>query len=291
MNTRAELRKKILKRTKEQINEKFAGREIHIIKAVNLLGDLDSVSNLLHENETAWKERAPTGDAQQAFTELTKNASGIDAQKQSLITFIEREMSAEFPTFSVLATPVLGAKLLASAGSKKRLACLPASTIQVLGAEKALFAHLRNKATSPKHGHLFNHPFLQKLPRQKRGKAARVIAGKLSIALKLDFFNGKADAQAMLKEIEEKVAAIAQEPIKERISQPPFAQARPRFDAPPRRFHTTPREHTHHAPPVKRTGDQRDFNPSGHQYLRKESKDRRFGKKKFDKPHHLGTRR
>ncbi len=213
MDARVELRKKLLKKTKEQMNEKFAGKEIHIIKAVRLLSDLDSINNLMSENASEWKLREPRGEAADAFTELNENTERIASEKKKLMEFIEKEMDAEFPNFSIIATPVLGAKLLASAGSKKRLCFMPASTIQVLGAEKALFAHLRKKANSPKHGHLFNHPLMQKLPRFKRGKVARIIAGKLSIALKQDYFNGENTSKNVLAELEKEIAKIAAEPV------------------------------------------------------------------------------
>lgn len=213
MNQIEILRKQLLKKTKEQINEKFAGKEIHIIKAVRLLSDLESVSNLLKENASEWKTRQPTGEAQDEYKLLEKNSSEIEQEKNSLTEFIEKEMSAEFPNFSKIATPVLGAKLLASAGSKKRLCFMPASTIQLLGAEKALFAHMRKGARSPKHGHLFNHPLLQNLPRFKRGKAARLIAGKLSIALKIDYFKGEDTAKEIQNELEDKIKTITEEPV------------------------------------------------------------------------------
>ncbi|MEI7961694.1 MAG: hypothetical protein WCI04_05150, partial [archaeon] len=213
MDMRDSIRAKLLKKAKDQINQKLAGREIHIIKAVNLLSDLDSITNLLRENASEWKMRKPVGDAQTEFTILEKNADVMDTEKKSLTEFIEKEMYAEFPNFSVLATPILGAKLLASAGSKKRLAFMPASTIQVLGAEKALFAHLRRNAKSPKHGHLFNHPLMQKLPRFKRGRVARIIAGKLAIALKQDYFEGEDTSKTAIKELDEQIMKIASEPI------------------------------------------------------------------------------
>ncbi|MCX6803573.1 MAG: hypothetical protein NTY48_03300 [Candidatus Diapherotrites archaeon] len=165
------------------------------------------------ENASEWKLRTPSGEAKNAFEELEQNTSKIEEEKKALTEFIEKEMTSEFPNFSALATPVLGAKLLASAGSKKRLCFMPASTIQVLGAEKALFAHMRNNAKSPKHGHLFNHPLMQKLPRFRRGKVARIIAGKLSIALKQDYFGGENTSSKVMKELAEKIGAIFNEPI------------------------------------------------------------------------------
>jgi len=220
MDPRTELRKKLLAKTREKINEKLAGREIHIIKAINLLGDLDSIENLLNENASEWKARAPNGQALTRYTELEENSKKIQTEKQKLSEFVTNEMTLEFPNFSVLATPIIGAKLLSSAGSKRRLCFMPASTIQVLGAEKALFAHMKQHALSPKHGHLFNHPLLQKLSRTKRGKAARIIAGKLAIALKQDYFNGENTSQKVLKELESHIAKIAAEPEKEKIRKP-----------------------------------------------------------------------
>ncbi len=209
MEQRDFLRKKLMKKTREQINEKFAGKEIHIIKAVNLLTDLDSINNLMNENASEWGIRQPTGEAEAAFKELEKNTQSISIEKEKLQEFVIKEMTSEFPNFSTIATPVIGAKLLASAGSKKRLCFMPASTIQVLGAEKALFAHLRKNAKSPKHGHLFNHPLLQNLPRYKRGTAARIIAGKLAIALKVDYFNGANNSSEVLAELETRIAEVA----------------------------------------------------------------------------------
>jgi RNA processing factor Prp31 len=202
----------MLKKTREQIEEKFAGKEIHIIKAVNLLSDLDSINNLMSENLNEWKIRNPQNEAQNQLETLQRNTIQIQEEKTKLIEFIEKEMQEEFPNFSQIATPIIGAKLLSEAGSKKRLCFMPASTIQVLGAEKALFAHLRKNAKSPKHGHLFNHPLLQNMPRFKRGKAARIIAGKLAIALKQDYFKGEDTSKKVKEELEKKIIEIRNEP-------------------------------------------------------------------------------
>lgn len=219
MEQRDFLRKQMMKKTREQINEKFAGKEIHIIKAVNLLGDLDSINNLMRENLNEWQIRAPNGEALEAFGLLETNTLSIESEKAKLNEFVQKEMKTEFPNFSEVATPIIGAKLLSEAGSKKRLCFMPASTIQVLGAEKALFAHLRKNAKSPKHGHLFNHPLLQNLPRFKRGKAARMIAGKLAIALKVDYFGGENTSAETKKLLEEKITLLLQEPATEEQKQ------------------------------------------------------------------------
>jgi nucleolar protein 56 len=71
-----------------------------------------------------------------------------------------------------------------------RLARLPSGTVQILGAEKAFFNHLKTGAPSPKHGHIFMHPWISRSPRWVRGKIARMLAGKISIAAKIDAFEG-----------------------------------------------------------------------------------------------------
>lgn len=196
------LRKRIMKSTINKMTEKMAGREVHIIKATKLTSDLESIINLLGENVNDWEKRQPSNDAMICLEELKKNKDLIEKEKNNLDEFIKNEMEVELPNFSNICGHILGAKILAEAGSKKNLAFFPSSTIQVLGAEKALFSHIKKKTLPPKHGHLFNHPLIQKLPKNKRGKAARIIAGKLSIAAKLDYFKSKEKID-LKKEVEE----------------------------------------------------------------------------------------
>ncbi|MFA5763301.1 MAG: RNA-processing protein [archaeon] len=199
-----ELRKRLLKKAKQQIEENLSETEVHIIKSVRVLDDLDEIINLMRENSVDWVKRGPIGDAQKQLHKLQLNIENIEKEKIELSEFIEANMQKELPTFSTLAGAVLGARLLAEAGSKKRLAFCPSSTMQVLGAEKALFNHLKRKADCPKHGHIFNHPLIQKIPKPKRGKAARILAGKLSIAAKLDYFGTELNLN-LKKEVENKI--------------------------------------------------------------------------------------
>ena len=96
---------------------------------------------------------------------------------------VAREMC---PNLSHIAGPELAAKLVAQAGGLKRISTFPASTIQVLGAEKALFKHLKSGSRPPKHGLIFQHALVGKSPRHVRGKIARALAAKLTIASKAD---------------------------------------------------------------------------------------------------------
>jgi nucleolar protein 56 len=81
---------------------------------------------------------------------------------------------------------------MANAGGLLPLSRLPGSAIQVLGAKTALFAHLKTHTPSPKHGVIFQHRRVHNAPRDIRGRVARVLAGKLAIAARLDYFRGVA---------------------------------------------------------------------------------------------------
>jgi len=100
--------------------------------------------------------------------------------------YLEKLMKEICPNLLAAATELIGARLIDFAGSLKRLAELPSSTIQVLGAEKALFRHLKSKANAPKFGIIFAHPDITSA--ENKGKAARHLSAKISLAVKMDYF-------------------------------------------------------------------------------------------------------
>jgi len=109
------------------------------------------------------------------------------------------------PNFSTIAGITIAAKLISHAGSLKRLAIMPASTIQILGAEKALFRHMRNKRNlPPKFGIIHEHQLIQKSKNEMHGKVARALADKLSIAIRVDYFKGKFIGDKLKKELIDK---------------------------------------------------------------------------------------
>ena len=100
----------------------------------------------------------------------------------------DAEMEKVAPNISAILGAAVGARILGRAGSLSRLASMPASTIQVIGAEKALFRSLKTGAQPPKHGILFQHPMVHAAPRWQRGKIARAIAAKAVIAARVDVY-------------------------------------------------------------------------------------------------------
>ncbi len=106
---------------------------------------------------------------------------------------LEEAMHDTAPNLEALAGPLVGARLLSLAGSLERLSRMPSSTIQLLGAEKALFLHIKEGAPAPKHGVIFQHPSVHSSPPWLRGRVARALAGKLAIAARADFVGSRPD--------------------------------------------------------------------------------------------------
>jgi len=106
----------------------------------------------------------------------------------------------------------VAAKLVSHVGSLRKLAFLPASTIQVLGAEKALFKHLKNRRIAPpKHGIIFQNARISASPKAVRGKIARTLANKLSLAAKADAFTKRSLGLQLKKDFEARYAEIMAE--------------------------------------------------------------------------------
>jgi nucleolar protein 56 len=118
--------------------------------------------------------------------------------------YLERLMQEVCPNMTAITGALIGAKLLRIAGSLKRLSKMPSSTVQILGAEKALFRHLTTKARSPKYGILHEHPFIAQTQKKFHGKIARALADKISIAVKVDYFKGEPIGEELRRGLEKR---------------------------------------------------------------------------------------
>jgi nucleolar protein 56 len=162
--------------------------------------------------------------------DLCKKVLELYGVRQSLEKYADSVMDVVAPNTKAIGGSLLGARLLALAGGLLNLAKLPASTIQVLGAEKALFRSLKTKARPPKHGIIFQHPLIHDAKRWQRGKIARALSGKLSIAARVDAFRGKYAGADLKVDLDKRI-----EEIKKKYAKPPppvpkksIAQNRPR---------------------------------------------------------------
>jgi nucleolar protein 56 len=158
---------------------------------------------------------------------LSKDVLELYALRQGMENYLDKTMSEVAPNTQALVGSLLGARLIAVAGGLRNLAMRPASTIQVLGAEKALFRSLKTGARPPKHGLIFQHTLLHDAKRWQRGKIARALAGKLAIAVRADAFGGGRYVGDVLKAGLEKRLAEIREKYKE---PPPVQEKKPRFE-------------------------------------------------------------
>ncbi len=147
---------------------------------------------------------------------MCRNVLELYDVRQSLEKYVDSVMEEVAPNTRTIGGSLVGARLVALAGGLVNLAKLPASTIQVLGAEKSLFRSLKTKARPPKHGIIFQHPLIHDAKRWQRGKIARALSGKLAIAARVDAFSGKYVGDDLKADLEKRV-----EEIKERYEKPP----------------------------------------------------------------------
>ncbi len=125
-----------------------------------------------------------------AVRALSGSILELYSAKERIENYLEELMQEISPNISALAGPLLGARLISHAGGLKRLSALPASTIQILGAENAFFQFLRTKKNPPKHGIIFQFPEIRKARKSIRGRISRTFAAKIAIAAKADYFHG-----------------------------------------------------------------------------------------------------
>jgi len=218
------------KKIKEDINQ-----DNLIIQTISAISEIDKVTNILSKRLREWyslyypelsqeyrdheqyaelviskKKKVSTMGADllkkdvEVIEQLASQLSALFNQRKSLEEYLGSIMKSYCPNLVSLAGVTIAAKLINLAKGLRRMALLPASTIQLLGAEKALFRHIKSGARSPKHGIIIHHPLVQNAGRDK-GKAARMLADKLVLCARLDYFKGEFMAEMYRKDLEEKL--------------------------------------------------------------------------------------
>lgn len=210
---KAPLQREYILRAAEEALEASWDPSIHVEEAVRAVRDLDRAANLVGERLASWVGRdtpdVEAGDPAKAARAAISGTSvtslgpddpaltdarrrlaelflAIGSAREALEAAVAVSVPVRTPNLHALLGPELAGLMLAQAGGLARLARLPASTVQVLGAERAFFEHLRGRAPPPRHGLLFLHPQIQSAPRSDRGKLARALAGKVAIAARKD---------------------------------------------------------------------------------------------------------
>jgi nucleolar protein 56 len=205
----AKLQEICITAAERSIREQYSRKDAELLQMVRTLDEFDRVINLLSERAAEWYtvrhpafsrkyRRTPAHLLVKTMREKNRGALGSVAGEIERLTetrtILAKEVSARannvMPNTSALIGGLVAARLLSHAGGLLLLSRLPASAIQVLGARTALFSHLKTRSPCPKHGIIFQHRRVHNAPRSVRGKVSRVLAGKLAIAARLDYFRG-----------------------------------------------------------------------------------------------------
>ncbi|KAL2855300.1 hypothetical protein BJY01DRAFT_10128 [Aspergillus pseudoustus] len=157
---------------------------------------------------------------------LAEQVIGFSEYRSQLAGYITARMNAIAPNLTALVGDLVGARLIAHAGSLTNLSKSPASTLQILGAEKALFRALKTKHDTPKYGLIYHASLIGQATGKNKGKMARVLAAKASLGLRVDALADWDDDVAEEEKsalgtearynLEKKLAALEGKPLKPR---------------------------------------------------------------------------
>ncbi len=182
----------------------------------SVLSNSENIGEAAEKLETETPPFQPSQAEWLALKELSKRCQDIKRTLESSEASIRLIAEDYLPSLSKLVGPLGAAKMCVLAGSRERLARMPSGSIQVLGAHAAMAAHRRG-APPPKHGSvIFSMPQISRSPRWVRGKIARFIAGKASIATRIDHFNGETLSDEEVYKIHKK-----SEEIRDKFPRPP----------------------------------------------------------------------
>ncbi len=248
------LRRVAFEVTRDRLKRALEKRDLLIKQAVLALEELEEALNVLSSRLKEWYlihfpeaeqedaagiaeliHRYGRREALPGYEELAERSTGAELTdddiamlrcfagelcrllelREELERYLDELMSSLAPNVRHLVGARIGAKLIALAGSVEKLASMPGSRIQVLGAEKALFRHLRGRGKPPKHGVIFQYPAIKAAPKWQRGKIARALAAKLAIAARVDAFGGGL-REELKQRFEARVGEIKRTPRRKR---------------------------------------------------------------------------
>lgn len=192
----------------------------HVDKAeiARILGD-EQKAESVYKKATESMGRRMTGGEKPALLSFAEMSKGINKTMKELDDYIKDCATRIMPNTTYITDHKIAAELLARAGSMERLANMPASTVQLLGAEKALFKHIKFGSKPPKYGVIFKLPDVTNAQREKKGRIARTYAAKICIALKADYFSKNFIAEKLKAQLEENVKKITEKEIAPRAEQ------------------------------------------------------------------------
>lgn len=217
------------------LNDNLAYSKVVLKMGLRSNYEAADLSDILPEEiEAAVKSAADKSMGTEITLEDLENIQALAHQvvdfsdyRQQLASYLSARMIAIAPNLTALVGELVGARLIAHAGSLMNLSKNPASTIQILGAEKALFRALKTKHDTPKYGLIYHASLIGQASGKNKGKMARVLAAKAAIGLRVDALQDWGENEADIPEeekaalglearyrLERKLAAIEGKPLK-----------------------------------------------------------------------------
>ncbi|MHA1803515.1 MAG: hypothetical protein ACTSU4_03150 [Promethearchaeota archaeon] len=203
-----------------ELTDKIIDDEIVLAQIISYLGERASFTEENLKNYFNFSEHLVQSLQEKAKTSmgaeidismmqaLANQILSLNEYRVELEDYLSRLMEQVAPNLTAVIGSLIGAKLMAKAGSLKKVAFMPASRIQLLGAEKALYRFLKTGQKVPKHGLIFQWNQIRGSPASIRGNIARLIANKIAIAAKIDYFGGDFKGELLSQEINEKIKMI-----------------------------------------------------------------------------------
>mmetsp|Transcript_5933 Transcript_5933/g.7243 ORF Transcript_5933/g.7243 Transcript_5933/m.7243 type:complete len:541 (+) Transcript_5933:146-1768(+) len=154
---------------------------------VDIVGDEDVAKAVVQAAKTSMGMECSAVDMVNIIN-FTQRMVKLAEYRKQLAGYLSDKMSIVAPNLAALIGDKVGARLISKAGSLTNLAKAPASTVQILGAEKALFRALKTKGNTPKYGLIYHSTFIGRADAKNKGRISRYLANKCSIATRIDFF-------------------------------------------------------------------------------------------------------
>ncbi|KAL9096412.1 MAG: hypothetical protein Q9165_001409 [Trypethelium subeluteriae] len=189
---------------------RLSDADIHDVAAI-VNDDSDIAGNIIHAARNSMGRDITEYDLE-AFLSLARRAISLAEYRTDLHIYLVEKMNVVAPNLAALIGETIGARLISHAGSLTNLAKAPASTVQILGAEKALFRALKTKGNTPKYGLIYNSTFIGRAAIKDKGRISRFLANKASLASRVDHFAQEpstAVGKAFRQQVEERLEFYA----------------------------------------------------------------------------------
>merc|ERR1711968_219919 len=159
----------------------------------DILGDESMEETLKKAAETSMGTEISESDLAN-IQSLCEQVISLSEYRAQLFEYLKNRMVAVAPNLTTLVGELVGARLVQHAGSIMNLAKQPASTVQILGAEKALFRALKTKHDTPKYGLIYHASLIGQAAPKNKGKISRVLAAKTALAIRVDAMGENTEA-------------------------------------------------------------------------------------------------